>query len=119
MSESHGMVTWIAKLEARLEKLWKLVNGNGEVGVFEAIREMGSSMETMNEHMEALHAKVDTLARRDDLDRLRSEFDSHIRAEHTLLKTLDGLAKLRPVWRWLAAIAASAVSGGAIGAWLK
>lgn len=119
MSESHGMESWVAKLEARLEKLWKLVNGNGEVGVFEVIRDMWSSMEMMNDRMEALHAKVDGLARREDLDRLKGEFDSHIKAEHTLLKTIDGLAKLRPIWRWLAAIAASAVSGGAIGAWLK
>lgn len=117
--ELAGLQLWLDKVERRLERLWCLVNGNGEVGVFEAIRDMQQSQERTQATLLVLDAKVDTLARREDLNRLRCEFNGHVQTESVVLTAAMMVRRMKPVWRWLVALVASALGGLGVGAWLR
>ena len=101
----------IATLENRLERLWKLVNGNGDVGVWEVLR-------TLQASVDQLHDKVDTLARHEDLERIRHRYEAHEQAEYTIVAMAKTIQRLSPAWRWLLALAGTALASGGLGAWL-
>lgn len=110
---------WIEKVERRIELLWKLVNGNGEVGLFEAVRNVHEQMEALNASMERLHKKLDSVARQEDLQRLRRDFDEHVKAGAPVAYAVGFVKTMRPLWRWIIALLGTALGAGGIGAWLS
>lgn len=110
---------WIEKVEGRIDRLWKLVNGNGDVGLFEAVRHAHEQMEALTVSMERLHTKMDSLVRQEDLQRLRVEFDAHVKAGEPVTYAVGFVKTIRPLWRWIIALLGTALGAGGIGAWLS